>query len=43
MKKVGIIGGSGFIGSYNAKKFLAEGYQVKVPATDISKRRNTNI
>ena len=38
MKKVGIIGGSGFIGSYNTKKFLAEGYQVKVSATDINKK-----
>jgi dihydroflavonol-4-reductase len=38
MKKVGIIGGAGFIGSYNTKKFLAEGYQVKVSATDISKK-----
>ncbi len=38
MKKVGIIGGSGFIGSYNTKKILDEGYQVKVSATDISKK-----
>ena len=38
MKKVGIIGGAGFIGSYNTKKFLEEGYQVKVSATDISKK-----
>lgn len=38
MKKVGIIGGSGYIGSYNTKKFLEEGYQVKVSATDISKK-----
>ena len=38
MKKVGIIGGSGFIGSYNTKKFLEEGYHVKVSATDISKK-----
>ncbi|MFK7925584.1 MAG: NAD-dependent epimerase/dehydratase family protein [Bacteroidia bacterium] len=37
MKKVGIIGGGGFIGSYNAKKFLEEGYSVRVSATDISK------
>ena len=36
MKKVGIIGGSGFIGSYNTKKFLSEGFQVKVSTTDIS-------
>ena len=37
MKTVGIIGGSGFIGSYNTKKFLTEGYKVKVSSTDISK------
>ena len=38
MKKVGIIGGSGFIGSYNTKKFLSEGYNVRVSATDISRK-----
>ncbi len=38
MTKVGIIGGSGFIGSYNVKKFLSEGFKVKVSATDISKK-----
>lgn len=38
MKKVGIIGGSGFIGSYNTKRFLEDGYEVKVSATDISKK-----
>jgi len=38
MKKVAIIGGSGFIGSYNTKKFLEEGYNVKVSVTDISKK-----
>ena len=38
MKKVGIIGGSGFIGSYNTKKFLDEGYKVKVSTTDISNK-----
>jgi dihydroflavonol-4-reductase len=38
MKKVGIIGGSGFIGSYNTQKFLSEGYKVKVSTTDISKK-----
>jgi dihydroflavonol-4-reductase len=38
MKKVGIIGGSGFIGSYNTQKFLIEGYKVKVSTTDISKK-----
>ena len=37
MKKIGIIGGSGFIGSHTTKKFLAEGFQVKVSATDINK------
>lgn len=37
MKKAGIIGGSGFIGSYNTKKFLEEGYAVKVSVTDLSK------
>ncbi|MDO9553508.1 NAD-dependent epimerase/dehydratase family protein [Rhodonellum sp.] len=37
MKTVGIIGGSGFIGSHNTKKFLKEGYHVKVSTTDISK------
>ena len=36
MKTVGIIGGSGFIGSYITKKFLAENYQVKVSSTDIT-------
>lgn len=38
MKKVGIIGGSGFIGSFNTQKFLNEGYQVKVSTTDLSKK-----
>ena len=37
MKKVGIIGGSGFIGSYITKTFLENDYQVKVSATDISR------
>lgn len=37
MKKVGIIGGSGFIGSYITQRFLAEGYRVKVSVTDINK------
>lgn len=36
MKTVGIIGGSGFIGSYTTKKFLQEGFKVRVSATDIS-------
>ena len=42
MNKVGIIGGSGFIGSYNTQKFLEEGYQVRVSATDLSKREKYN-
>jgi hypothetical protein len=37
MKKAGIIGGSGFIGSYITKTFLEHGYQVKVSTTDISR------
>jgi len=37
MKTAGIIGGSGFIGSYITKKFLEEGYNVKVSVTDIKK------
>ena len=37
MKRVGIIGGSGFIGSYITRKFLKEGYNVKVSVTDIKK------
>ncbi|MBK8504304.1 MAG: NAD-dependent epimerase/dehydratase family protein [Saprospiraceae bacterium] len=38
MKKVGIIGGSGFIGSYNTKRFLDGGYEVRVSTTDIYKK-----
>jgi nucleoside-diphosphate-sugar epimerase len=37
MKTVGIVGGSGFIGSHTTKKFLEEGFKVRVSATDISK------
>lgn len=37
MKKVGIIGGSGFIGSYITQEFLNNGFKVKVSATDISR------
>lgn len=37
MKTVGIIGGSGFIGSHTTKKFLEKGFKVRVSATDISK------
>ena len=36
MKTIGIIGGSGFIGSHITKNFLEQGYQVKVSSTDIS-------
>ncbi|XMO86987.1 NAD-dependent epimerase/dehydratase family protein [Algibacter sp. AS12] len=36
MKKAGIIGGSGFIGSHITKVFLNHGYQVKVSTTNIS-------
>ncbi len=35
MKSVGIIGGSGFIGSYVTKLFLEHGFDVKVATTDI--------
>ena len=38
MKKVGIIGGSGFIGSYITKQFLNNGFVVKVSSTDLSKK-----
>lgn len=38
MKKVGIIGGSGFIGSHITKRFLENGFEVKVSTTDISKQ-----
>ena len=38
MKTVGIIGSSGFIGSHTTKKFLQEGFKVRVSATDISKK-----
>ena len=37
MKTVGIIGGAGFIGSYITRKFLEEGYDVKVSVTNIHK------
>lgn len=37
MKKAGIIGGSGFIGSHITKVFLNKGYEVKVSTTDISR------
>ena len=38
MKKVGVIGGAGFIGSYITQKFLEEGYSVKVSTIDISQK-----
>lgn len=37
MKKVGIIGGSGFIGSHVTQQFLDHGFEVKVATTDISR------
>lgn len=39
MKKVGVIGGSGFIGSYITKIFLENNFEVKVSATDISQKK----
>ena len=38
MQTVGIIGGSGFIGSYITKIFLEENYNVKVSSTDIGNK-----
>ena len=38
MKTAGIIGGSGFIGSHTTKKFLDEGFAVKVSSTDINNK-----
>lgn len=38
MRKVGIIGGSGFIGSYITKRFLKENFLVRVSATDLSNK-----
>lgn len=37
MKRAGIIGGAGFIGSYITQIFLNRGFEVKVSATDITK------
>lgn len=37
MKKIGIIGGSGFIGSHITQIFLDNNFEVKVSATDISR------
>jgi len=39
MKTAGIIGGSGYIGSYVTKIFLENGFSVKVSATDIKKKK----
>jgi len=39
MKKTGIIGGSGFIGSHITKLFLNKGFDVKVSTTDISNQK----
>jgi len=39
MKKAGIIGGSGYIGSYVTKTFLENGFSVRVSATDIKKKK----
>lgn len=39
MKTTGIIGGSGFIGSYVTKTFLENGFSVRVSATDIKKQK----
>lgn len=38
MQTVGIVGGSGFIGSYITKIFLEENYKVKVSSTDIKNK-----
>ncbi|WP_373515664.1 NAD-dependent epimerase/dehydratase family protein [Persicitalea sp.] len=38
MKKTGIIGGAGFIGSHITKKFLTEGYDVRVSVRDLSQK-----
>jgi dihydroflavonol-4-reductase len=37
MKTVGVIGGSGFIGSYVTRVFLDNGFEVKVSVTDIGR------
>jgi len=39
MKTAGIIGGSGYIGSYVTKIFLENGFNVRVSATDIRKQK----
>ncbi|MEO5500287.1 MAG: NAD-dependent epimerase/dehydratase family protein [Ginsengibacter sp.] len=38
MQTVGIIGGSGFIGSYITKIFLEENYKVRISSTDINNK-----
>ena len=38
MPTVGIIGGAGFIGSYVTRKFLAEGYNVRVSVRDLANK-----
>ena len=38
MQTAGIIGGSGFIGSYVTKIFLEENYKVKISSTDINNK-----
>ena len=38
MQTAGIIGGAGFIGSYVTRKFLAEGYDVRVSVRDLAKK-----
>ena len=38
MQTAGVIGGSGFIGSYITKIFLEENYKVKVSSTDINNK-----
>lgn len=39
MKKVGIIGGLEFIGSYMTLKFISENYRVKVPVSNFKTRK----
>ncbi len=38
MKRIGIIGGSGFIGSHTTKRFLEEGYLVRASVLDLSRK-----
>ncbi|SHG20474.1 hypothetical protein SAMN05444483_10638 [Salegentibacter echinorum] len=39
MKKIGIIGGCGFIGSYITREFLDNNFEVKVSTTNISNKK----